>query len=131
MTKILSIYERSSGQRLNKSKTAIFFSKNTPSARKEKILAVSGLPCSQRFDTYLGLPALVGKSRTKDFKGIKDRIWKRLQDWKIKFLSQAGKEILIKAVIQAIPTYSMSIFRLPKTLCLEINALMQKFWWGH
>jgi hypothetical protein len=29
---------------------------------------------------------------------------------KDKFLSQAGKEILIKEVVQAIPTYSMSVF---------------------
>jgi hypothetical protein len=56
---------------------------------------------------------------------------KRLQDWKLKFLSQAGKEILLKAVVQAIPTYCMSIFLLPKVLCKEINSLMKNFWWGH
>jgi hypothetical protein len=59
------------------------------------------------------------------------RVWKRLQDWKIKFLSQPGKEILLKAVIQAIPTYSMNVFLLQKSLCTETNSLMQKFWWGH
>jgi hypothetical protein len=85
----------------------------------------------QRYDTYLGLPALVGKSRMTAFKKIKEKVWKRLQDWKIKFLSQAGKEVLLKAVIQAIPTYSMNVFLLPKSLCSEINSLMQKFWWGH
>jgi hypothetical protein len=58
-------------------------------------------------------------------------VWKRLHDWKTKFLSQAGKEILLKAVIQAIPTYSMSIFLLPVGLCADINSIMQKFWWGH
>jgi hypothetical protein len=47
-----------------------------------------------------------------------------------KFLSQAGREILIKAVIQAIPTYTMSVFQLPKSLCTEINAMMGRFWWG-
>jgi hypothetical protein len=34
-------------------------------------------------------------------------------------------------MIQAIPTYSMSVFLLPKTSCSEINSLMQRFWWGH
>jgi hypothetical protein len=66
-----------------------------------------------------------------EFKSIKDRIWKRLHDWKNKFLSQAGKEILLKAVIQTIPTYNMSIFLLPVGLSTEINSLMQQFWWGH
>jgi hypothetical protein len=65
------------------------------------------------------------------FKNITDRIWKRLQDWKLKFLSHAGKEILLKAVIQAIPTYCMSVFLLPKGLCSEIDVLIRNFWWGH
>jgi hypothetical protein len=66
----------------------------------------------------------------KEFKSIVDRIEKRLQDWKLKFLSQAGKEILLKAMIQAIPTYNMSIFQMPKALCSKINSLMQKFLWS-
>lgn len=131
LTSLLETYEQASGQRLNKSKTAIFFSRNTPREIKEEILEVSGILVSQRYDTYLGLPALVGKSRIAAFHGIKDRVWGRLQDWKLKFLSQAGKEILLKAVIQAIRTYSMNVFLLPKTLCAEINSLMQNFWWGH
>jgi hypothetical protein len=45
-------------------------------------------------------------------------------------LSQAGREILIKAVIQAIPTYTMSVFLLLKTLCKDINSMMGRFWWG-
>jgi hypothetical protein len=53
----------------------------------------------QRYDRYLGLPALVGKSRMSEFKSIKDRIWKRLDDWKTKFMFQASKEILLKAVV--------------------------------
>jgi hypothetical protein len=117
---------------MNSNKTAIFFSKNTSSSDKEQILGIFGVPSTQQFDTYLGLPALVGRSRTTAFKSIKERVWKQLQDWKLKFLSQAGKEILLKAVIQAIPTYCMSVFLLPKALCMEItSSLMSKFWWGH
>jgi ribonuclease HI len=131
LTSILHIYEKGSGQQLNKEKTGLFFSRNTPPEIRQKIMEVAGIPSTQRYDLYLGLPALVGKSRIAAFRGIKDKVWKRLQDWKLNFLSQAGKEILLKAVIQAIPSYSMSVFLLPKALCLEINSLMQKFWWGN
>jgi aspartokinase len=112
-------------------KTTIFFSRNTEPQVKRKILEVVGILDSQHFDMYLGLLALVGKSKMAKFQGIKTQVWKKLQDWKLKFLSQASKEILIKAVIQAIPTYSMSVFLLLKALCNDLNSLMQRFWWGH
>ena len=45
-------------------------------------------------------------------------------------LSNASKEILIKSVAQAMPTYKMSVFKLPNTLCDEITSMVHKFWWG-
>ena len=61
---------------------------------------------------------------------MKERVWKKLKGWKEKTLSQAGREVLIKAVVQAIPTYVMSCYKLPKTLCEDIQALIRNFWWG-
>ena len=46
-----------------------------------------------------------------------------------KLLSQAGREVLIKAVIQTIPTYAIGCFKLPMGLCNEIEVMIRKFCW--
>jgi hypothetical protein len=127
---ILQLYEDSSGQQLNREKTAIFLSPNTSPATRKSIQDLWASSGVQNFDKYLGLPALIGRSKRSIFNGLKERIVPRLQGWKEKFLSKAGREILIKAVAQAIPTYTMNCFRLPKTWCDEVNSLIAQYWWG-
>ena len=95
------------------------------------IKALAGVNSTQNYEKYLGLPSLIGRSQVRSFKNIEGRIWDRLNGWKEKFLTQARKEVLLKSVIQAIPTYTMSVFKLPKTLCKKINSMMLRFWWGH
>ena len=75
--------------------------------------------------------ALVGQAKKQSFIILKERVWKKLQGWKENLSSQVGREVLIKAVIQAIPTYTMSFFKLPKGLVRELENLIQKFWWGY
>lgn len=41
-----------------------------------------------------------------------------------------GKEILIKVVAQAVPTYAMSIFKIPQSLRDDVEKAIARFWWG-
>ena len=83
-----------------------------------------------RFDSYLELSTLIGRTKYHTFLFLEDRIWKKLQGWKGMMLSKVGKEVLIKAVAQFIPTCTMSVFQLPMKLCDELDAMCAKFWWG-
>ena len=127
---MLSIYEKGSGQKIKRDKTCIFFSSNTEPELQTRIQQVLALAIRQ-FEKYLGMPAFVGRAKKQSFIYIKERVWKKLQGWKEKLLSQAGREVLIKSMIQAIPTYSMSCFKLPKGLIKDIEAMIRKFWWGY
>ena len=94
----MGVYEQASGQQLNRTKTALFFSKNTPEEIKEEIKHGFGAQVIRQHEKYLGLPSLVGKNKRNTFNDIKDKLSKKLVGWKEKLLSKAGKEVLIKAV---------------------------------
>lgn len=53
----------------------------------------------------------------------------RLEGRGMKQLSKGAKKVYIKAVVQAIASYSMGCFLLPKTLWHDLNQLLAKFWW--
>lgn len=124
------MYERCSGQIINKAKSAVLFSKNMKFLQKKEVCDTIQVTKETMSERYLGLPVHVGRSKGNTFAYLKDRVWKRIQGWKEKFLSWAGKEILIKAVVQAIPTFAMGCFDLTKTLCDQIGKMVARFWWN-
>jgi hypothetical protein len=79
---------------------------------------------------YLGMPTQIGHSKQVGFNFTMDRIHKKLKGWKERSMSFAGRGTLISVVIQALPTYIMSCFLLPKNMCDNIEKIMCKFWWG-
>ena len=130
INEILQLYVHASDQSINLEKSSVYFSSNTANSQKQDMLRTLGVREVDRFESYLGLPTLIGRVKYHTFSFFKDRVWKKLQGWKGMLLSRAGKEILIKAVAQSIPTYTMSVFQIPMKLCDELDALCAKFWWG-
>lgn len=94
----------------------------------DKLRTILGIEATKSL--YLGMPSQNGRNKSVVFMRIKDRIWKVLQGWKEKLFSAGGKEVLIKAIAQAIPTYTISCFKLPNNMCNELNKVCAKFWWG-
>lgn len=107
-----------------------FFSKNTSEEVKVGVFEELDINASENPGKYLGMPMLWGRSRTGALNFMKDKMATKLQGWKHHLLTFASREILVKAVANAIPIFPMSCFSFPKKLCGELDGMVSKFWWG-
>ena len=89
---ILTTYEHASGQQLNREKTSLFFSRNTPYDIQEDIKNHFGAEVIRQHETYLGLPSLVGRSKVNTFHALKERLNKKTlgMEGKTSFTSWEG-----------------------------------------
>ncbi|KAA3474024.1 reverse transcriptase [Gossypium australe] len=113
MKDILEEYENCSGQCVNFNKSTIFYSSNTLADAKDLVSSLLGRNIWAFLMWWVN-----GKRRHFN---ILDKISLRIDSWSTRLLSQGGKEIFLKSVLQGIPTYAMSCFLLPKTLCESIE----------
>lgn len=81
LKELLALYEQASGQAINFQKSEVFFSKNTPSKAKETLTGILGVSECLKTGKYLALPSMVGRSIKSLFGYLRDRTWKRIQNW--------------------------------------------------
>uniref|UniRef100_A0A803NWD5 Reverse transcriptase domain-containing protein n=1 Tax=Cannabis sativa TaxID=3483 RepID=A0A803NWD5_CANSA len=127
---IFDIYTKASGQAINFHKSSILFSPNVSVQIKDLFLTNLNLQDIPFISKYLGLPQCLSRSKHHSFSFLKDIVSSVLHSWHSKCFSKAGKEILLKVIIQAIPAYAMACFQLPVKLCKEIEGVIARFWWG-
>ena len=75
---VLQIYEICSGQKINKEKSSIVFSRNTKAQDRRKFMQALDLSQESMNAKYLGLPVYMWKSKTSLFAYLKERLWKRI-----------------------------------------------------
>lgn len=121
-------YAQASGQIINLDKSTMVFSPGTPAPTRTAIHSVLGIEVVPKFDKYLGMPVVVGQSKKDVFSFLTDRVCERIKRWNQRDFSMAGRGVLKKAVLQAIPTYAMSCFLVPSTILEEIEKLVRRFW---
>lgn len=78
----------------------------------------------------MGLPMAQVRLTEDRFDHIATSIRKLVNGWAPKLMNSATREVLIKAICQAIPTYSMSYFKLSKKTCKKIVNIIARYWWG-
>jgi hypothetical protein len=127
---ILQDYEAASGQRVNLQKSSIFFGKGCADNIRNELKGIVGIGCEALSERYLGLPTMVGRSKDGAFKHLPERSWGKVQGWKGQGLSMEGKEILIKSVLQVVPTFPMGCFMLTNNMCSKLQSAAARFWWG-
>ncbi|KAK0605809.1 hypothetical protein LWI29_030956 [Acer saccharum] len=124
---ILDSYEKALGQVINYEKSAMCFSNSIQWAEGDRLVRIVGVGHVRCHERYLGLPSMNYRNKHQLFNGIKDCVWSKVKGWKGKTLSIDGKEILVKVVLQSIPTYSMGHFRLLKSLIHDLHRMCNRF----
>lgn len=125
----MDTYSNASGQMMNLNKSSVIYSPNVDNSLKVVLEGILGIRNSGLPGKYLGLPEVVERNKKEILGYIKQRIIGRIQGWGHKFLSKAGREVLLKSVLQSIPTYTMGVFMLTDNLLKEVEVVLNSFWW--
>ena len=117
-----------SGQEVNLAKSAVFMFNIDPSLGKviSNVLEISEgtLPCK-----YLGIPLDKGRRASKLWDNLVDKIKSKINTWKGKWLSSAGRPTMIKSVLSSMPIYQLSCIDLPIVKKEELKKILRNFFW--
>ena len=128
---ILDWYCAISGQKLNLNKSDLFCSPNMHPDDQSALAQTLQVNLVQNPSKYLGMDFKLRGNRCADFQFLVDKLQSRLQGWKIRLLSQAGRSTLISSVLQALPLYTFACFKVPDTICNKMDSIVRSFWCEH
>ncbi|XP_010481146.1 PREDICTED: uncharacterized protein LOC104759984 [Camelina sativa] len=127
---ILRQYEGVSGQQINLAKSSIQFGHTVDAGVQAEIQGVLGITNLGGMGSCLNIHESLGGSKTKVFSYVRDRLQSRTTGWSVRLLSKGGKEVMVKSVATAVPTFVMSCYRLPKTITSKLTSAVANFWWS-
>ncbi|KAF7806699.1 ribonuclease H [Senna tora] len=119
-----------SGLIMNLDKTEIKFSPNTP-RRFQKLLSET-LQCrvTDKFSKYLGAKIDNSAHDKVQFQMIYANLQEKLQSWKGKLLSKAGRLTLIKSVLTSMSLCHLNYYKLTKAEAMKCDSILAHFFWG-
>ncbi|WMV22162.1 hypothetical protein MTR67_015547 [Solanum verrucosum] len=79
--------------------------------------------------TYLGMPLGAKSKSIEIWNGVIEKCEKKLARWKTQYLSMGGRLTLINSVLNALPTYMMSLFPIPARVIKKLDRIRRNFLW--
>ena len=113
-------FSMASDTTINREKSKLFFF-NTPLSICRNIARLMDFPINTLPSNYLGVP-LTGRPLFRaTWEDLINKLEKRIANWTFKSLNLAGRLVLVKYVLQAIPLYLYSAFAAPKVISNKIK----------
>lgn len=122
-------FSKSSGLKVNLTKSRDFYSSGVPREKIEKCTSISLVRSMLTLDRYLGFSILKRRVKKADFDFIIEKMKSRLASWKHRFLNKPGRLALATSVLTSIPNYYMYIFWLLQSICSLIDRVTREFIW--
>ena len=126
---LLSKFCLSSEQLINFHKLSLTFSKNASAHDRQVLSSVFNITHQDSLRKYLGCPVFQGRPITATFLDLVNKTASKLQPWKMKHISKAGRVALIPANIQSMLVHTMQCFQLPSATHKQIDRISRNFFW--
>ncbi|XP_071719522.1 uncharacterized protein [Rutidosis leptorrhynchoides] len=127
--KLLKCFELTSGLKVNYNKSCLF-GVGIDKIEVEEMASVFGCKRGSFPMTYLGLPIGANMKKLSNWRPVIDKFEKRLSDWKARTISFGGRLTLVNEVLNSLPLYYFSFFRVPPSVLNKLEKVRRNFFWG-
>lgn len=79
--------------------------------------------------TYLGIPLSDRQLPRIAYISLIEKLNKKLASWATKFLSIAGRLVLLNSVLSSLPMHYMMVLALPEWVLAKIDKIRRRFLW--
>eukprot|EP00253_Pinus_taeda_P011623 PITA_11623 len=128
LRRILDLFAEASGLEINRDKSCVFIF-NTVDQIKAHLIRLLGFRRGELPTKYLGNILDFTSKKMKNWQGVIDKLSNKVANWAFRTLNIAGRIVLAKSVLQAIPVYPLSIMEAPLGICTRIRELIRNFIW--
>ncbi|XP_072088157.1 uncharacterized protein [Arachis hypogaea] len=128
--RLLHYFEMMSGLNINFEKSS-FIPVNCEQCWTQQMCHLLGCKEASLPVRYLGISVGANPRLVKTWKPVIDKVEGKLSLWKAKTLNKVGKLVLIKSILNSLPIYYLSLYKMSKTVAEKLSLLQRQFLWSN